>query len=216
MRNRKDFTRPEGVRSARLVVIAAEGRDTENIYFEAMKGSLCASNVHMEVLHRDTDDSSPENVLLQLKTFQTEYNIEKDDELWVVVDRDRWEEKMMADVARHCSNSGNFQFCVSNPCFELWLLLHLEDVSLYDDSTKRKLYENKKTSKGRSSSTWLKKKMKQLLGSYHESDYNAFALLPHIQIAIERAQNLDIRPKDRWPQTIGTRVYWLVRSIMGI
>ncbi|MDE5704192.1 MAG: RloB family protein [Bacteroidales bacterium] len=198
-----------------MVVIAAEGRDTENIYFEAMKDSLCASNVHVEVLHRDTDDSSPENVFDQIKVFRTEYNIEEDDELWVVVDKDHWPKKMLASIAQHCANNRNLRFCVSNPCFELWLLLHLEDVSLYDDDTKRQLCENKKTSKGRSSDTWLKKRMKRLLGRYHESDYDVSVLLPNIQTAIDRAQNLDVCPKDRWPQTVGTRVYLLARSIMG-
>lgn len=37
MRQRKDFQRIEGVKSSRLIVIAAEGRATENIYFEAMR-----------------------------------------------------------------------------------------------------------------------------------------------------------------------------------
>lgn len=37
MRKRKDFVRLEGVRSARLVVIASEGRCTESIYFSAVK-----------------------------------------------------------------------------------------------------------------------------------------------------------------------------------
>lgn len=36
MRQRKDFKRLEGTRSARLIVIAAEGRNTENIYFEVL------------------------------------------------------------------------------------------------------------------------------------------------------------------------------------
>ena len=59
MRKRKDFKRREGDKSARLIVIAAEGRDTENIYFDSMKASLCASDVHVEVLHRDSNQSSP-------------------------------------------------------------------------------------------------------------------------------------------------------------
>lgn len=42
MRVRKDFTRLEGDKSARLVVIAAEGFETENLYFEAMKAELFA------------------------------------------------------------------------------------------------------------------------------------------------------------------------------
>lgn len=47
MRKRKDFVRLEGVRSARLVVIAGEGRYTESIYFNAVKNKLRAPNVHV-------------------------------------------------------------------------------------------------------------------------------------------------------------------------
>lgn len=52
MRKRKDFVRLEGVRSARLVVIASEGRCTESIYFSAVKDRLRAPNVHVEIMHR--------------------------------------------------------------------------------------------------------------------------------------------------------------------
>ena len=75
MRKRREFVRPEGLKSARLIVIAAEGRNTENIYFEAMKVSMCDPSVHVEVLHRDDDDSSPENVYGQIRDFMSEYNI---------------------------------------------------------------------------------------------------------------------------------------------
>lgn len=54
MRKRKSFERQEGIKSGRLVVIAAEGKDTENIYFEEMKASMHASGVHVEVLRRGT------------------------------------------------------------------------------------------------------------------------------------------------------------------
>ena len=212
MRQRRDFKRLEGVKSARLIVIAAEGRDTENIYFEAMKASLCASGVHVEVLHRNDDESSPGNVLTQIVNFKNEYNIEEDDQLWVVVDRDKWKSKMLSSVARYCAQNNNLYFCVSNPCFELWLLLHLEDVTKYDEHKMKKLAANKKNSKH--GETWLKKQMKTLLGHYHESDYDAFALLPTIGLAIDRAKLLDKNPADRWPQSVGTRVYLLAKSIM--
>jgi hypothetical protein len=48
------------------------------------------------------------------------------------------------------------------------------------------------------------------------SDYDALALLPTINLAIDRAEQLDLRPVDRWPQSVGTRVYLLARSIMDI
>ena len=131
MRKRKDFKRREGDKSARLIVIAAEGRDTENIYFDSMKASLCASDVHVEVLHRDSNQSSPEHVYEQIRQFMYEYNIEDDDQLWIVIDRDRWKDKMLSAVAQYCAQNNNLYFCVSNPCFELWLLLHIEDIATY-------------------------------------------------------------------------------------
>lgn len=142
------------------------------------------------------------------------YNIEEDDQLWVVVDRDRWTSKMLSSVARDCTTNDNLYFCVSNPCFELWLLLHLEDVLSYDSDRMKELAANKKNSKR--GNTWLKKRMKDLMGHYHESDYDACSLLKTIDSAINQAEKLDKKPSDRWPQTVGTRVYLLARSIMDI
>ncbi len=213
MRVRKDFTRLEGDKSARLVVIAAEGFETENLYFEAMKTSLRAANVHVEVLHRESDgDSSPEHVHEQIRGFMEEYNIEDDDELWIVVDRDRWTNKMLSNIARLCAQNKNLRFCVSNPCFELWLLLHLDDVSLYSDEDKKSLTANRKSTRHK---TWLKQKLSVLMGGYNEASYNAGLLLPMIDDAIGRAAAMDHNPEDRWPQTVGTRVYLLAKSIMG-
>lgn len=211
MRKRKDFKRLEGDKSARLVVIAAEGRNTENIYFDSMKISLCASDVHVEVLHRDSNQSSPEHVYEQIRQFMTEYNIEDDDQLWIVIDKDKWKDRMLSAVAQHCAQNNNLYFCVSNPCFELWLLLHIEDIATYNDEDMEALAMNKKT-KGQ---TWLKRRMRELTGHYQESNYDAMALLPYIQSAIERAEKLDTSTKDRWPQGVGTRVYLLAKSIIG-
>lgn len=213
MRIRKDFTRLEGNKSARLVVIAAEGYETENIYFEAMKSEMRAANVHVEVLRRNNDgESSPEHVYEQIKGFMHEYNIEDDDELWIVIDRDRWTGKMLSGVARLCSQNKNLRFCVSNPCFELWLLLHLDDVSLYSEEEKNNITANRKCSRHKS---WLKHKLSEKMDGYDESHYDARLFLPRIDDAIIRAQALDINKDDRWPQTTGTRVYRLALSIMG-
>lgn len=212
MRKRKDFQRIEGVKSPRLIVIAAEGRATENIYFEAMRQDLCATNVQLVVLNRDDDNSNPANVHRQIKAFMDEYNILDDDQLWIVVDRDDWKEKMLAEIAQLCQQNSNLRFCMSNPCFELWLILHLEDVSAYSDEDKQNLFDNPRLS---THGTWTKYRLRQLMGHYQESDYNPYQLLPNINTAIERAEALDLNPKDRWPQGIGTRVYLLAKSIMG-
>jgi hypothetical protein len=196
------------------VVIAAEGRDTENIYFEAMKSELAAENVRVEVLHRGDNKSSPENVYKQIHGFMEQYTIEQDDELWVVVDHDKWTDKMLSSIAQYCSQNANQKFCLSNPCFELWLLLHLEDITLYSKDDLEKLVANRKVRKN--GNTWLKVRMAKLLGHYSESDYDTSKLLPHVYEAIDRAEALDSNPTDRWPQNIGTRAYLLARSIMGL
>ena len=210
MRKRKDFVRLEGVRSARLVVIASEGRCTESIYFSAVKEKLRSPNVHVEILPRDSNESSPESVHAQITEFMHQYNIEDDDELWLVIDRDRWHERMLSQVAQLCAQNTHLNFCMSNPCFELWLLLHLEDIRKYNEETTTALATNQKNKAG---VTWLKKRMRDLLGSYSESNYDTTRLLPHASIAMEIARDLDVNPADRWPQTIGTRVYRLMESI---
>lgn len=211
MRQRKDFQRIEGVKSSRLIVIAAEGRATENIYFEAMRQELCATNVQLVVLNREDDNSNPANVHRQIKDFMDEYNILDDDQLWIVIDRDDWKEKMLADIAQLCQQNSNFRFCMSNPCFELWLILHLEDIEDYSEEDKKNLFENPRLS---THGTWTKYHLRKLMGHYQESDYDPSILLPHVEEAICRAEKLDINPKDRWPQTTGTRVYLLAKSIM--
>ena len=211
MRTRRSFERPEGIRSAKLIVIASEGRKTESIYFEALRDTVALSNVIIKVLKRDNNQSSPADVLAQLKDFKSQYSLEGDDELWMVIDRDKWTDKMLADVARQCMQDRYLHIALSNPCFELWLLLHLEDVTSMNDEEKIKLRENKRESKN--GDPWLKKRLRLRMGSYQESNYDTSLLLPHVERARKRAKELDSIKSHRWPQEIGTRVYRIIDSI---
>ena len=139
--------------------------------------------------------------------------MDEDDQLWAVVDKDQWTEQMLSGVAQKCSQNERYFFCVSNPCFELWLILHLEDVAQYAEEDRKSLSENKKIK--RNGDTWTKNRLRELMGSYRESKYEVTKLLPEIEKAIERASKLDNNPNDRWPQSVGTRVYRLVNSILG-
>lgn len=211
MRIRRSFERPEGEKSAKLIVIACEGKDTETIYFNAIKDHLCASNVHMEVLKRDSTDSGPEIVLKQLKDFGKEYLLDDDDELWMVIDKDRWNIKTLSHVARQCKQSKYLRFAMSNPCFELWLLLHLEDIEAMSTDELEALKYNKRVSKR--GDTWLKARVRHRMGSYHEASYDTDKLLPHVGTARDRAERLDVNKTQRWPISIGTHVYRLIDSI---
>lgn len=216
MRSRNSLMRErrEAFRDARLIVIASEGKDTERIYFKALAKEYSNPRVHVHILERSVDEqnnSSPEHVLKQLNDYKSQYELEADDELWLVVDKDRWTEAMLSRVATECSKE--VHMALSNPCFELWLLLHIEDVALLTPEEQKQWMENRKKSKN--ADPYLKARLRQKMGSYHESSYDAQTLMAHVGNAIERARTLDNNPNDRWPQTLGTRVYLLAKSVMN-
>lgn len=208
--------RREAFRDARLIVIASEGKDTERIYFKALAKEYSNLRVHVHILERsenEQNNSSPEHVLKQLNDYKSKYDLEADDELWLVVDKDRWSEAMLSHVATECSQEVAMHMALSNPCFELWLLLHMEDAASLSLEEQEQWMKNRRRSKN--ADTYLKVRLRQKLGSYHESSYDALTLIAHIEDAIERARALDKNPTDRWPQTLGTRVYLLAKSVMN-
>ena len=218
MRNRSSLMRErrEAFRDARLVVIASEGKDTERIYFKALAKEYMNPRVHVHILERDDDEinnSSPEHVLKQLDDYKNQYELEADDELWLVVDRDRWTDAMLSRVATACAQNGYMRMALSNPCIELWLLLHLVDVTALPPAEQQLWMENRRKSKH--ADPYLKVRLRQELGAYHESNYDAQMLVGHVETAIKRARLLDKNPADRWPQTLGTRVYLLAESVMN-
>ncbi len=208
--------RREAFRDARLIVIASEGKDTERIYFKALAKEYTNPRVHVHILERSKDEqnnSSPEHVLKQLNDYKGHYELESDDELWLVVDRDRWTEAMLSRVATECAQDNFMHVALSNPCIELWLLLHLVDATLLTPEEQQLWMENRRKSKN--ADPYLKVRLRQEMGSYHESSYDAKMLIEHVEVAIARAKALDKNPADRWPQTLGTRVYLLAESVMN-
>lgn len=218
MRSRNSLMRErrEAFRDARLIVIASEGKDTERIYFKALAKEYTNPRVHVHILERSEDEqnsSSPEHVLKQLNDYKGHYELESDDELWLVVDRDRWTEAMLSRVARECAQNNFMHVALSNPCIELWLLLHLVDATLLTSEEEQLWMDNRRKSKN--ADPYLKVRLRQEMGSYHESSYDAKMLIEHVDVAIARAEALDKNPADRWPQTLGTRVYLLAESVMN-
>jgi hypothetical protein len=201
-REPRDFTRKSGFRDANLVIIACEGAVTEPQYFNGLKARIHAPKVHVEVLIRpDPGQSSPAAALAMLDAFKKEYRVRDGDRLWLVIDRDKWPNKMLAEVARGTEQKGNF-LAVSNPCFELWLLLHFEDVPNSTAKRQADLLRNEEQ--------LLKAEIRRRLQPH--VDY-VDHFLPHTQTAISRANMLDTHPKARWPNRLGTRVHRLVESL---
>jgi hypothetical protein len=204
-RERRDFVRRSGLRDARLFVIASEGAVTEPRYFNGLKERWHNPRIHVEVLIREQPGlSSPQQVLKALDRFKDDYQLRDGDQLWVVIDRDSqsWKPRAMASAARECEQKEYF-LAVSNPCFEIWLLLHFEDVPKQSDMRKRKLIEN--------ANSLLKTEVARHCSATCEYIDN---FLPHTRVAIARGEVLDSKPGERWPSQLGTRVYRLVRQLI--
>ena len=60
MRSRNSLIRErcEAFRDARLIVIAAEGKDTERIYFEALANKYINPRVHVHILKREKEEQN--------------------------------------------------------------------------------------------------------------------------------------------------------------
>ena len=213
-RIRRPFERPtDKVRDARLIIIATEDTEATVAYFEAMKSLTYyqSSKVHVEVLTRTDTASAPERILAQLEQWLTQYQIAEDDELWLVIDVDRWGSKKLNQIAKACRQK-TIHLAVSNPCIELWFLLHVRDMDQYDEITQSDLLKNAKVSPKR---TRIEQAIVDVVGRYNKGNLHTDDYLPHVEMAIASAEKLDVAPNDRWPQQLGTRVYLLARSIIN-
>jgi len=184
-------TRPEPHRDARLFVIATEGEKTEKQYFSLFRNRRC----QVKIIASSEGRSAPKYVLEQLKKFKKEYQLKGDDELWLMIDVDRWPEGELAAVPSQ-SMQNNFFLAVSNPCFEIWLYLH-------HASTRKKSI----------SSVEMKQMLRDKLGSYNPSNLDLSQFVGKVEKAISRAKKLDIDAAERWPSSTGTHIYKVVKKV---
>ena len=183
-------------RTKPLFVISTEGRNTERIYFESFKPGRDGT-FRIEVLPNTRDKSSPKDVINRLLVAATDRRtIETHVEYWAVLDRDAWPEEQLSESWRKIRDRENFFFSMSNPCFELWLYLHLCDNKPFTDRRD------------------CQKELEKLTGKDVKcSGFDPQLFVLKVHDAIDRAKLLDENPKEPWPTKQGSRVYRLVESL---
>jgi RloB-like protein len=104
---KRPFKRKSNERDSRLFVIACEGSKTEPRYFEAIKTYFQNSRLNIEILNRvdygiNETNSSAKDVIKTLDGFKKRYSLDRNDELWLVLDRDtaNFPEKSLNEIAR--------------------------------------------------------------------------------------------------------------------
>ena len=192
MTKRRSFSRPKPVRRYRkLYLIATEGRKTEMLYF-AMFNSQEAT-IHIQILPSKYKTSPPQ-VLNRAKKYVKQEQLKKNDEIWIVIDRDSWEREQLEEVFEGCQKF-KYNLAVSNPLFEYWLLLHFEN------------------GKGIKSSKECSLRLQKFLPHFEKGRLEITKIIPRIQNAIQHAEAKDKPPCQKWPDSNGSTVYRLVKKL---
>jgi len=212
-RERHELFRESNVKEKeKIFILAFEGNDTERIYFEAFKNSdaFCEELVFLHLLTRPKGDtkSAPVHVFNKLKKEAKDvYSFDKNDELWMIIDKDRW--KNIPKIIEICKNTGNMFVAVSNPCFEFWLLLHIKKIDDYTPAELNAIYENKKVT---SKKNYIETKISEILGTYNKSNPKPERFLPTIDLAVRQAKKLD-KQHEEYPTTLGSHIYKIIEKI---
>ncbi len=115
------------------VLIVTEGKKTEPLYFHAIKRELRRPNVHLAIVHAGY--SEPLQIVERaLEKFRETFEF---DRVYAVFDRDEhltYSDALRVAASYNCREKNDldepvpFEAIPSVPCFELWLLLHFEDI----------------------------------------------------------------------------------------
>jgi len=213
-REQTNSERLSGIKSpAKLIIIASEGIRAEPQYFKALDRACDQNIVRPFVLKKAPSEqghSAPEHVLTQMRVFKKSESLKPDDEFWIILDVDAWPnlEEIIAEAAKE-----NIQCAVSNKCFELWLLLHLIDVSSLSNDQQADLLRNLKISNNHTyTSELMGKKMKEVLNAnWSKNRTNAARLMPYVDDAVRRAKTMT--SNEAIPEGLGSTVYRIVEKI---
>lgn len=133
------------------------------------------------------------------------------DRIFFIIDRDK--ESFISEpgndqyqyVLDKCRDNG-YGFCISNPCFEFWLLMHFDEVTNLD---RNKLLENPKVSARR---RYTEQELRRLLPGYSKSRYAVMPLMDRIEKAILNEKEF-CEDEDGLKDYIGSRVGLLIEEL---
>jgi len=119
--------RPPNREPRRIYYLFCEGRNTEPGYFDALRQTVRGALIEIQSFPATGDPSAiAAAAVAHHKSVRrkSKNSFERQDEVWAVFDRDN--HAHYYDCIDSCRQSG-VGVANSNPCFELWLTLHIEE-----------------------------------------------------------------------------------------
>ena len=207
--------------------------------FSTIKSKIQFISVAEDAVHTAPKVRTPDQVTLlskvrpkQLVERIDQFKIEKngiyqfslypEDEFWIVTDVDQnWSSDVISpsdgksyldewnDAIAMCETK-KYGYAISNPFFEIWLLLHHDDANDADKGfavTDSHSYTTTDHFRTRLNELGVPLKKRKHIES---SDYNA----EKVKAAIVRAENLHLNKNDMCPKYFATTVYLLLKKMM--
>jgi len=202
-RGYKRDTPIELVRDYKLFAIACEGSKREPCYFNLFQYISCkikvdviedkVSNIEMQRIY-DTN-SAPKWVLDRAVRYIEKEGLLDEDELWFVMDVDRWTENQLREIAHYCEQKTNWNIVLSNPCFEVWLYFH-----------KKANIRNSKSSDC--------SQFKFEISKFEKGGYHPYKFIYYLKDAISNSKAADSHPEHFMPSFKETKVYQLAEALI--
>lgn len=198
---RKPARRPPFRTPKPTILVVCEGEVTEKEYIEGFRNSVRNPRVDVEVSREHGVPKTVVEVAKKLKKdAQQRAKREKDDNIaydavWCVYDRD--DHPNLAEAGQMAQDNGSL-VVLSNPCIELWLLLHFRE------------------SPGMQSRQKVSRMLEEYVPSYDKHvSYETYA--PGYPEAVQRAKRLDRLAQDAGEsgRNPTTGVYQLTQQIAG-
>jgi len=170
---------------------------------EQTVGRIVNNVMHDNVSIRAMVETVPK--IIREKAF---YFMEEDDKICFIFDRDKesFLTEQYDEVRSICEKNG-FILCISNPCFEFWLLLHFEDILGLEET---ELLENKKIS---NKHNFVTNALQKRLKGYQKYRYDAFELVRNrLDIALENEKKF-CEDLEGLEKKLGSNVGLLIASM---
>jgi hypothetical protein len=191
----RSYKKGKAHRDARLFVIVAEG-EREDAYF----GYFHEKNqrIKVKVVPREAGKSAPNYFVDRVDDFKRkgEWSPEDKDQLWFVMDVDRWKREEIDSLIHLCETTEQWFIAISNPCFEVWLHYHVRE-HIPATST---------------DCNHLKSELPQFI----RGGFKVESVCPKLEVAVKNAEEADVQAKKDYPDIMQTKLYRLGREMLGV
>ncbi|MBN8670435.1 MAG: RloB domain-containing protein [Chitinophagales bacterium] len=196
-----------------FILIVCEDQNTEPTYISTFKNQFPEHTLFLEVAGSGLDPLGVVNAAIREREKLAGLTNREIDEIWVVFDKDDADKNQTRidrfNNAFSTADDNNFKIAWSNEVFELWFLLHFEDIA-FTPLTRAQIYDR------------LRDSINQIVGSQViDNGHSNIKIIPYLSShgnetnATERAEQLIMHHNGKPPinSNPATMMHALVKSL---